>query len=180
MSYLCWHGLSLVCLCLFTSENLFSYCNPIQYPILRRQNTTSLLSRTTLTRIFPEGREVDQSEELFITGNWETPWYNAHLESQRSSSVSTTYRTIRHLQSTKFLQCSFLLFTVCLLPASPHHTKCCSVSHFLAFSIQSLSGQFLSWMVMYSESCSLQWSAEHALILSNPRILFLIKPLSCT
>lgn len=130
-----------------------------------------------LTRIFPEGWKVDQSEELFITGNRATPCYNAHLEYQRSSSVSTTYRPtgIYKVQNSRSAPSCCSQYA-CFLPA-PRYTKCCFVSHFLTYSIQSLSGQFLSWTVMYSESCSLQCSAEHALILSNPRILFLIKPL---
>lgn len=66
------------------------------------------------------------------------------------------------------------------------HTKQCFVSHFFTFSIQSLSGQFLPWIAMFSESCCPttlyppQCFVECTINLSCLKPLFLIKSLCCT
>lgn len=82
---------------------------------------------------------------------------------------------------TKFLQSPLLLLTASCFLAAPRSTECCFVSHFLAFFIQSLSGQFLPWIVVFPESfCattlySPQCFVDCILIPSCIRHLFVIK-----
>lgn len=84
---------------------------------------------------------------------------------------------------TKFLQSPLLLLTASCFLAAPRYTKCCFVSHFLTFFIQSLSGQFLPWIVVFPESfCattlySPQYFVECILIPSRIKYSFLIKSL---
>lgn len=71
-------------------------------------------------------------------------------------------------------------------PAAPGDTKCCFVSRLLAFSVQSLSDQFLPWTAMFPEShCPttlypLQCFVECVLTLSSLKFLLIIKSLCCT
>lgn len=112
-----------------------------------------------------------------------SPCYNIHLDSKDHLQFPWHTEWLDICGCTTFLQSPLLLLTASCFLAAPRYTKCCFVSHFLAFFIRSLSGQFLPWIVVFPESfCattlySPQCFVECILIPSCIKYLFLIKPL---